>query len=106
MPFISETYRVFIASPSDLDPERIAATQAIEDWNEHAARTPQRTDQPTSTGYDPEPRVEASKSMNATRLIGLLALETVTSNHKALGELLDRCGHGRGCCDGAHEHDL
>lgn len=33
MSFKSETYRVLIASPSDLEEERQAATEAINDWN-------------------------------------------------------------------------
>jgi hypothetical protein len=38
MPFKSETYRVMIGSPSDLAEERLAATDAINDWNAlHAA---------------------------------------------------------------------
>src|SRR6266852_3361076 len=38
MPFTSETYRVLIASPSDLAEERQAATEAVNDWNaQHAA---------------------------------------------------------------------
>jgi hypothetical protein len=38
MPFTSETYRVLIASPSDLVEERQAATEAVNDWNDqHAA---------------------------------------------------------------------
>jgi hypothetical protein len=38
MPFESQTYRVLIASPSDLAEERQAATDAINDWNaQHAA---------------------------------------------------------------------
>lgn len=38
MPFKSDTYRVLIASPSDLAEEREAATEAINDWNvQHAA---------------------------------------------------------------------
>ena len=38
MPFRSETYRVLIASPSDLEDERRAATDAINEWNaQHAA---------------------------------------------------------------------
>jgi hypothetical protein len=38
MSFRSETYRVLIASPSDLVEERQAATEAIQDWNsQHAA---------------------------------------------------------------------
>lgn len=38
MPFKSDTYRVFIASPSDLKEERLAATEAINNWNtQHAA---------------------------------------------------------------------
>lgn len=37
MPFTSETYRVLIASPSDLAEERQAATEAVNDWNaQHA----------------------------------------------------------------------
>jgi hypothetical protein len=37
MSFISETYRVLIASPSDLAEERQAATDAVNDWNaQHA----------------------------------------------------------------------
>jgi hypothetical protein len=37
MPFRSETYRVLIASPSDLEEERQAATDAVNDWNaQHA----------------------------------------------------------------------
>ena len=37
MPFNSTTYRVLIASPSDLAEEREAATEAIYDWNaQHA----------------------------------------------------------------------
>src|SRR5574341_1775334 len=37
MSFTSETYRVLIASPSDLAEERQAATEAINDWNaQHA----------------------------------------------------------------------
>lgn len=37
MPFKSETYRVLIASPSDLAEERQAATDAVNDWNaQHA----------------------------------------------------------------------
>jgi hypothetical protein len=38
MSFKSETYRVLIASPSDLGEERQAATEAVNDWNaQHAA---------------------------------------------------------------------
>ncbi len=38
MPFESLTYRVLIASPSDLVEERLAATDAINGWNvQHAA---------------------------------------------------------------------
>lgn len=38
MPFKSDTYRVLIASPSDLGEERRAATDAINEWNaQHAA---------------------------------------------------------------------
>jgi hypothetical protein len=38
MPFNADTYRVLIASPSDLAEEREAATMAINDWNaQHAA---------------------------------------------------------------------
>jgi hypothetical protein len=38
MPFNAATYRVLIASPSDLAEEREAATMAINDWNaQHAA---------------------------------------------------------------------
>ena len=38
MSFSSETYRVLIASPSDLPEEREAATDAINEWNaQHAA---------------------------------------------------------------------
>lgn len=33
MSFKSETYRVLIASPSDLEEERQAATEAVNDWN-------------------------------------------------------------------------
>jgi len=37
MPTRSETYRVLIASPSDLTKERQAATEAVYEWNaEHA----------------------------------------------------------------------
>lgn len=38
MPFKADTYRVLIASPSDLEDERRAATEAVNDWNaQHAA---------------------------------------------------------------------
>jgi hypothetical protein len=38
MPFRAQTYRVLIASPSDLNEERQAVTDAINEWNaEHAA---------------------------------------------------------------------
>lgn len=38
MPFKADTYCVLIASPSDLEEERLAATDAVNDWNsEHAA---------------------------------------------------------------------
>ena len=38
MPFKSETYRILIASPSDLTEERQAATDAVNEWNAlHAA---------------------------------------------------------------------
>src|SRR5580693_2331673 len=38
MPFRADTYRVMIASPSDLTEERIVATDAVNDWNaQHAA---------------------------------------------------------------------
>ena len=33
MPTRSETYRLFIASPSDLAKERQAATEAVHEWN-------------------------------------------------------------------------
>jgi hypothetical protein len=33
MPFKSETYRVLIASPSDLTEERQTATEAVNEWN-------------------------------------------------------------------------
>ena len=37
MSFKSQTYRVLIASPSDLAEERQAATEAVNDWNaQHA----------------------------------------------------------------------
>jgi hypothetical protein len=34
MPFKAVTYRVLIASPSDLGEERNAATEAVHEWNE------------------------------------------------------------------------
>lgn len=38
MSFDSRTYRVLIASPSDLSEERQAATEAVNEWNaQHAA---------------------------------------------------------------------
>jgi hypothetical protein len=38
VPFKADTYRVLIASPSDLEDERRAATEAVNDWNaQHAA---------------------------------------------------------------------
>lgn len=37
MPFKAEIYRVFIASPHDLEKERQAATDAIHEWNEQHA---------------------------------------------------------------------
>jgi hypothetical protein len=38
MSFTATTYRVLIASPSDLTEEREAATMSINDWNaQHAA---------------------------------------------------------------------
>src|SRR4051794_24359857 len=38
MSFKTETYRILIASPSDLSEERNAATDAVNDWNaQHAA---------------------------------------------------------------------
>ena len=38
MTFKATTYRVMIASPSDLDEERVAASAAIHDWNaQHSA---------------------------------------------------------------------
>jgi hypothetical protein len=37
MSFTSQTYRVLIASPSDLADERQAATDAVNDWNAHHA---------------------------------------------------------------------
>jgi hypothetical protein len=38
MSFKSQTYRVLIASPSDMVEERQAATEAVNDWNaQHAA---------------------------------------------------------------------
>ena len=38
MSFKSDTYRVLIASPSDLPEERQAATEAVYEWNaQHAA---------------------------------------------------------------------
>src|SRR4051794_38379115 len=33
MPFETQTYRVLIASPSDLSEERQAATEVINEWN-------------------------------------------------------------------------
>ena len=37
MSFKSQTYRVLIASPSDMAEERQAATEAVNDWNaQHA----------------------------------------------------------------------
>src|SRR5437016_6253687 len=39
MSFKSETYRVLIASPSDLAEERQAATEAVHDWNAQHAVT-------------------------------------------------------------------
>jgi hypothetical protein len=37
MSFKSQTYRVLIASPSDLAEERQAATDAVNDWNARQA---------------------------------------------------------------------
>lgn len=66
MPFKSETYRVLIASPSDLAEERQAATEAINEWNAQHAVAESTILLPVrwETHATPESGVKPQKAIN------------------------------------------
>lgn len=87
MPFESQTYRVLIASPSDLPDERQAATDAINEWNaQHAAAesvvllpvTWQTHALPT-TGIRPQEAINRQLVRTADLLIGMFWTKFGTS---------------------------
>lgn len=79
MPFKSDTYRVLIASPSDLEEERRAATEAINEWNaQHAAAeavvllpVKWETHATPQTGVRPQEAINNQLVSNADLLVGM-----------------------------------
>jgi hypothetical protein len=79
MPFRSETYRVLIASPSDLMEERQAATEVINEWNvQHAAAESVtllpikwETHATPQTGVRPQEAINRQLVQNCDVLVGM-----------------------------------
>lgn len=79
MPFMTQTYRVLIASPSDLPEERLAATEAVNDWNalhsvaESVVLLPVKweTHATPETGVRPQEAVNRQLVDNSDFLIGM-----------------------------------
>jgi hypothetical protein len=102
MPFKADTYRVLIASPSDLTEERQAATQAINDWNaQHAANEstvllPVRweTHAVPQAGVRPQAAINAQLVDQCDILIGMFWTKLGTTTGVAESgtvEEIDRC---------------
>lgn len=101
MPFGATTFRVFIASPSDLAEERVAAMEAIYEWNaQHAANEgivllPLRWESHATpqTGIRPQAAINASLVDTADILLGLFWTKLGTATGAALSgtaEEIDR----------------
>lgn len=87
MPYRSDTYRVLIASPSDLEEERRAATDAINEWNaQHAAAEATvllpvkwETHATPETGVRPQSAIDRQLVANCDLLIGMFWTKFGTS---------------------------
>lgn len=87
MPFKSDAYRVLIASPSDLEEERRAATEAINDWNAlHAAAegivllpVKWETHATPETGVRPQASINRQLVADSDLLIGMFWTKFGTS---------------------------
>jgi hypothetical protein len=87
MPIQTITYRVLIASPSDLTEERQAATDAINDWNaQHAAAeavvllpVKWETHATPQSGVRPQELINAQLVRNSDMLIGMFWTKIGTS---------------------------
>ena len=79
MPFSADTYRVFIASPSDVPEERQVATDAVHDWNsQHAVHesvvllpVKWETHSTPETGVRPQEAVNDQLVKDSDILVGL-----------------------------------
>jgi len=87
VPFKSDTYRVLIASPSDLEEERRAATDAINEWNaQHAAAEAAvllpvkwETHATPETGVRPQGSINRQLVGNSDLLVGMFWTKFGTS---------------------------
>ena len=83
MPFRSETYRVLIASPSDLAEERQAVTEALNEWNaqhavaESAVLLPVRweTHAMPQSGIRPQEAVNRQLVSGCDMLVGIVLVQ-------------------------------
>ena len=102
MPFKASTYRVMIASPSDLSRERQAATEAINDWNaQHAAAEgivllplKWETHATPRAGVRPQEAINTQLVDNCDILVGMFWTKLGTSTGVAESgtvEEIDRC---------------
>jgi len=79
MPFRSDTYQVFIASPSDLSEERDIATEVINDWNTQNAASEEivllpvkwETHAYPQSGIRPQEAINSQLVQNSDILIGM-----------------------------------
>jgi len=87
MSFKSETYRVLIASPSDMAEERDAATDAVHDWNaQHAAAegvvllpVKSETHATPTAGVRPQAAINAQLGLTADIVVGMFWIRVGTS---------------------------
>ena len=105
MPFKSDTYRVLIASPSDLEEERRAATDAINEWNaQHAAAEAAvllpvkwETHATPETGVSPQGSINRQLVGNSDLLVGMFwtkfgDLYTIVTQRENLLPSVERAG--------------
>jgi hypothetical protein len=87
VPFKSDTYRVLIASPSDLEEERRAATDALNEWNaQHAAAEATvllpvkwETHATPETGVRPQSSINRQLVTNSDLLVGMFWIKFGTN---------------------------
>ena len=101
MPFKSETYRILIESPSDLEEERIVVADAINEWNAQYAATkgmvllPMKweTHAVPQTGIRPQEAINRQLVNNADLLVGMFWTKVGTNTGGAVSgtvEEIDR----------------